>query len=123
MSRPGQPSRWKNTAPNASTDDNDAMIRGCVRQRAGGPAQQRQEAEFTCAKSYSDDGGHGRGHAGRDALGARPASADVWSFSFGPTAYGTFTTGAAAVDPSYFLITDLTFTLLAGADQGEIRSH
>jgi hypothetical protein len=41
-----------------------------------------------------------------------PAKADVFDFSFGPDAIGTFTTGAAANDPGYELITGLTFTHL-----------
>lgn len=42
------------------------------------------------------------------------AKADVFDFSFGPGVLGTFTTGSAASDPSYQLITGLTFGLLSG---------
>jgi hypothetical protein len=46
-----------------------------------------------------------------------PAKAAVFDFSFGPGAFGVFTTGAAAPnDPGYDLITGLTFDLLSGAD-------
>jgi hypothetical protein len=39
---------------------------------------------------------------------------DVFDFSFGPQATGTFTTGAAANDPGYELITGLTFDVFKG---------
>jgi hypothetical protein len=42
------------------------------------------------------------------------ARADVFGFSFGSGVSGTFTTGAAAADPGYQLITGLTFDLLSG---------
>jgi hypothetical protein len=42
------------------------------------------------------------------------ARADVFDFSFGSGVSGTFTTGAAASDPGYELITGLTFDLLSG---------
>jgi len=46
-----------------------------------------------------------------------PAKAAVFDFSFGPGAFGAFTTGVAAPnDPGYDLITGLTFDLLSGAD-------
>jgi len=45
-----------------------------------------------------------------------PAKASVFDFSFGPDAFGTFTTGAAAADPGYDLITGLTFDVLKGVD-------
>jgi hypothetical protein len=38
------------------------------------------------------------------------AKADVFDFSFGNVANGTFTTGAAASDPGYKLIASLIFT-------------
>jgi hypothetical protein len=41
-----------------------------------------------------------------------PAKADVFESSFGSDAMGTFTTGAAANDPGYELITGLTFDVL-----------
>ena len=47
-----------------------------------------------------------------------PAKADVFDFSFGDDAKGTFTTGAAASDPGYELITGLTFNKLADAEGG-----
>jgi hypothetical protein len=50
--------------------------------------------------------------AGVLAIGS--AKADVFDFSFGPGVSGTFTTGAAASDPGYELITGLTFDLLSG---------
>jgi PEP-CTERM motif len=44
-----------------------------------------------------------------------PAKADVFDFSFGPGASGTFTTGAASpTDPGYELVTGLTFDVLSG---------
>jgi PEP-CTERM motif-containing protein len=42
------------------------------------------------------------------------AKADVFDFSFGSGVSGAFTTGAAASDPGYQLITGLTFDLLSG---------
>jgi hypothetical protein len=42
------------------------------------------------------------------------ASGGVFAFSFGPGVSGTFTTGAAATDPGYELITGLNFDLLSG---------
>jgi PEP-CTERM motif len=45
--------------------------------------------------------------------------ADVFDFSFGPGAFGTFTTGAASpTDPGFDLITGLTFDLLSGMTDG-----
>jgi hypothetical protein len=44
------------------------------------------------------------------------AQAAVFDFSFGPGVIGTFTTGAAAADPGFDLITGLTFGLLSGTD-------
>ncbi len=52
------------------------------------------------------------------ALSGLPAKAEVFDFSFSPDAFGTFTTGAAAADPGYELITGLTFDLLSGTDDG-----
>jgi hypothetical protein len=43
-----------------------------------------------------------------------PANAAVYDFSFGAGVYGTITTGAAAADPGYQLVTGLTFDLLSG---------
>ena len=48
------------------------------------------------------------------AFADAPARADVFDFSFGPGVSGTFTTGAAAADAGYELITGLTFDLLSG---------
>lgn len=42
------------------------------------------------------------------------ARAEVFQFRFSNQAYGTFTTGAAASDPGYELITGLTFDVLSG---------
>jgi hypothetical protein len=51
------------------------------------------------------------------SLWSENASANVvFDFSFGPNAFGTFTTGAAAADPGYDLITGLTFDVLMGVD-------
>ena len=47
--------------------------------------------------------------------------ADVFDFSFGPRATGTFTTGAAASDPGYELITSLTFDVFKGVTIGLVR--
>jgi hypothetical protein len=52
------------------------------------------------------------------ALSGLPAKAEVFDFSFSPDAFGTITTGAAAADPGYELITGLTFDLLSGTDTG-----
>jgi PEP-CTERM motif len=49
-----------------------------------------------------------------------PAKADLFDFSFGPGVSGTFTTGAAASDPGYRLITGLTFGLLSGVDDNDL---
>ncbi len=43
-----------------------------------------------------------------------PANAAVYDFSFWAGVYGTITTGAAAADPGYQLVTGLTFDLLSG---------
>jgi hypothetical protein len=48
------------------------------------------------------------------------AKADVFDFRFGPGVLGTFTTGAAASDPGYELITGLTFDLLSGKTINEV---
>jgi hypothetical protein len=48
------------------------------------------------------------------AFASGSARADVFDFSFGSGVSGTFTTGAAASDPSYRLITGLTFDLVSG---------
>jgi hypothetical protein len=48
------------------------------------------------------------------------AKADVFDFNFGLEASGTFTTGAAAPDPGFELITGLTFGVLSGqTEDGE----
>jgi hypothetical protein len=48
------------------------------------------------------------------ALGTATATAGTFHFSFGTGAFGSFTTGAAAVDPGYELVTGLTFDELSG---------
>jgi hypothetical protein len=53
------------------------------------------------------------------------AKADVFQFTFGRLATGTFTTGAAASDPGYELITGLTFNVLTieytdGGNRGQL---
>src|SRR5260370_28166887 len=53
-------------------------------------------------------------------LTTAPARAAVFDFSFGPDAFGTFTTGAAAADPGYDLITGLTFDVLTGVDENNV---
>jgi hypothetical protein len=49
------------------------------------------------------------------------AKADVFDFNFGPDAMGTFTTGPAANDPGYELITGLTFDALSGSTDSGIQ--
>jgi hypothetical protein len=65
-------------------------------------------------------------------LAEAPAKADsIFNFSFGLTApfcsggsptcaFGTFTTGAAAPDPGFDLITSLTFSVLRGMDSNGV---
>jgi hypothetical protein len=55
------------------------------------------------------------------AFGAASAKADVFDFSFGSGVSGTFTTGAAASDPGYKLITGLTFDLLSGTSASGVK--
>jgi hypothetical protein len=53
------------------------------------------------------------------ALSGLPAKAEVFVFNFSSFGdFGSFTTGAAAADPGYELITGLTFDLLSGTDDG-----
>jgi hypothetical protein len=51
-------------------------------------------------------------------LASAPAKADVFEFRFGDDAKGTFTTGAAANDPGYELITSVTFSVLVDESDG-----
>jgi hypothetical protein len=53
------------------------------------------------------------------AFANAPAKADAFDFSFESRAKGTFTTGAAASDPGYQLITGLTFNVLEDTADGD----